>query len=219
MTLGLLGKHMLRSAAILGGFAILCAALVGLTYEGTAERIAANEREALLQSLHELVPANTLDNDIYNDTIAVQSKEWLGSKSPVTVYRARMKGKPVAAVIAAIAPDGYGGNIKLLVAVRYNGELAGVRVVAHNETPGLGDYIDTEHSNWILQFNGRSLTNPPEKLWQVKKDGGAFDSNTGATISPRAVVKAVYHALKYYNGHREQLFAATATQPEEKRHE
>lgn len=204
----MVARQMFRAAAILGGFAVLCAGLVGLTNEETRDRIAANEKAALLRSLHELIPANSHNNDIYQDSIAVQSKEWLGSKAPVMVYRARMNNEPVAAVIAAEAPDGYSGTIKLLVAVRYNGELAGVRVVTHKETPGLGDYIEAERSDWIRQFDGRSLDNPVEKLWQVKKDGGEFDQNTGATISPRAVVKAVHHALKYYNDHRDELFAA-----------
>ena len=216
----MLGKQMSSAAAILGGFAILCAGLVGLTNELTHDRIAANEKAATLHSLHELIPPSSHNNDIYNDSITAQSREWLGTKDPVMIYRARMNGQPVAAVIAAEAPDGYGGTIKLLVAIRYNGVLAGVRVVTHHETPGLGDYIEADHSDWIKQFDGRSLSNPDDKLWQVKKDGGVFD-NTGATISPRAVVKAVHHALKYYNGHRDLLFAPakTAEHSEEDNHE
>ncbi len=214
----MLSKYMLRAAAILGGFAVLCAGLVGITHESTHDRIAANEKAALLHSLHELIPAASHNNDIYNDSIAAQSKESLGSKNPVMVYRARQGDEPVAAVIAAEAPDGYSGTIKLLVAINYNGELAGVRVVAHKETPGLGDYIEAERSNWIKQFDGKSLTHPADKLWQVDKDGGVFDSNTGATITPRAVVKAVHRALKYYNSHRDLLFAA-APPKEIKHHE
>ncbi|MDZ4261709.1 MAG: electron transport complex subunit RsxG, partial [Pseudomonadota bacterium] len=197
----------------LGGFAILCAGAVGFIYDSTRVQIEDNERAARVAALHELIPPKLHDNDLYIDAITAESHNWLGSKKAVPVYRARMGGEPIAVIIAAEAPDGYSGTIKLLVAIRYNGELAGVRVVSHRETPGLGDYIEVQRSSWIRQFDGRSLTNPDEKQWQVKKDGGAFDSNTGATISPRAVVKAVHHALTYYNSHRDQLFAP-ATPPQ-----
>ncbi len=218
----MVGKQMSTAAAILGGFAILCAGAVGFIYDSTREQVEANEKAARVEKLHELIPPSLHDNDLYSDAINVESRDWLGSKKPLPVYRARMGDEPIAVIIAAEAPDGYSGTIKLLVAIRYNGELAGVRVVSHKETPGLGDYIEAERSDWIRQFAGRSLTNPDEKQWQVKKDGGAFDSNTGATITPRAIVKAVHHALTYYNGHRDLLFAPVtpAKGPEESnRHE
>jgi electron transport complex protein RnfG len=210
---------MLIGALILGLFSVAGTGLVALTYKGTAERIAENERQALLRSLHQLVTPEEHDNDIYADTIVVQDKSLLGSNNGISVYRARMGGQPVAAVIASSAPDGYNGTIKLLVGIRYDGTLAGVRVVGHRETPGLGDSIEVERSDWILGFNGRSLQNPETDGWGVKKDGGMFDQFTGATITPRAVVKAVYNTLRYYQQHREALFADgpdAATQPEGK---
>ncbi len=202
-----LGKTMLTASVILAAFAILGAGLVGLTYETTKEQIAANEREFLLRSLHELVPTDRLDNDMYSDAVAIDSREWLGTKEPVMVYRARKAGTPVAAVIATQAPDGYSGTIKLLVAINYNGELAGVRVVSHKETPGLGDAIEISRSNWIKQFDGRSLNNPGKEGWKVRKDGGVFDQLTGATITPRAIVKATYKALVFYRADRDILFS------------
>jgi electron transport complex protein RnfG len=113
--------------------------------------------------------------------------------------------------MTVVATEGYSGPIHLLVGIRYDGSLAGVRVVAQHETPGLGDGIEEDRSNWIFQFNGRSLDNPGAKGWAVRKDGGVFDQLTGATISPRAVVKAVHAALLYYRAHREQLFTTPAT--------
>ncbi len=205
-TTSLLGKSMLTAAGILAGFAILGAGLVGVTYETTKEQIAANEREFLLRSLHELIPSDTQDNDMYADAIAVKSQEWLGAKGPVMIYRARKAGEPIAAVIAAQAPDGYSGVIKLLVAINHSGELAGVRVVSHKETPGLGDAIEISRSNWITQFDGKSLSNPEKQGWKVKKDGGEFDQLTGATITPRAIVKATYKALVYFRANRDNLF-------------
>ncbi len=207
-------KNMVISAVLLGLFAIIGTGLVSLTYESTIERIAANHRATLLKSLHELIPPTLHDNDMFSDTIRVSDPTLLGSDEPVNVYRARKAGQPIAAIIETIAPDGYNGNIYLLVAINYNGQLAGVRVVNHRETPGLGDAINLSHSNWILGFNGKSLNNPEAKQWAVKRDGGIFDQFTGATITPRAVVKAVYNSLIYFNQHRDELFAPQAIEKE-----
>ncbi len=199
-------RNMLIGAMILGLFSVVGTGLVALTHQGTAERIAENERQALLRSLHQLIAPESHDNDIYNDVITVHDKALLGSRDGVSIYRARRGGQPVAAVLASSAPDGYSGTIKLLVGINYNGTLAGVRVLSHRETPGLGDGIEAERSNWILTFSGRSLLNPEEAGWKVKKDGGVFDQFTGATITPRAVVKAVHNTLRYYQQHREAIF-------------
>jgi electron transport complex protein RnfG len=125
-----------------------------------------------------------------------------------------MHGQPVAAIFTSVAPDGYSGNIKLLVGILHNGVLAGVRVISHKETPGLGDAIEADRSNWILSFNEKSLQNPPLKQWGVKKDGGFFDSFTGATITPRAVVNAVKNTLLYFQENREMIFSATTAATE-----
>jgi electron transport complex protein RnfG len=198
---------MLVGALILGLFAVAGTGLVALTHDGTAERIAENERQSLLRSLHQIISPDAHDNDIYNDTIAVIDP-LLGTNQPVMVYRARLGKLPVAAVLASIAPDGYAGTIKLLVGINYDGSIAGVRVVSHKETPGLGDAIEAERSDWILGFNGHSLREPGEERWKVKKDGGIFDQFSGATITPRAIVAAVRNTLRYYQNNREALFAA-----------
>lgn len=203
-------RNMSFSALILGLFAVIGTALVGLTYEGTKDRIAANERAALLRSLHAIVQPERHDNDIFTDVIQVTDPELLGSREPASVFRARKQGDPVAAVLSVVAPDGYGGPIKLLVGINYDGTLAGVRVVNHHETPGLGDGIEETRSNWILGFAGKSLGNPPKDKWQVKRDGGVFDQFTGATITPRAVVNAVRKALIYFASHRDALFTQGA---------
>ena len=208
----MLAKHMLKTGLLLGLFAIVGTAIVAFTFDNTAERIADNEREFLLRSLHALIPENTHDNDIYADMRLVKDPELLGSRDPVPVYRARKNGKPVALAMTPIAPDGYNGAIKLLVAIAYDGTLLGVRVVSHKETPGLGDGIEIQRSPWIKAFDGRSLSNPDEAGWHVKKDGGVFDQFTGATITPRAVVKAVRKSLQYFAEHRDALFAKTPTE-------
>lgn len=202
-----LGRNMVTAAVILGVFALIGAGLVGMTYENTKARIAENERQFLLRTLNEMVPAKAYDNDIYTDTLKVHSKALLGSEKAQTIYRARQDGKPVAAIITTTAPDGYNGDIKLLVAVDLAGQIGGVRVLSHQETPGLGDAIESEKSDWITNFYGHSLFAPDPQGWRVKKDGGIFDQFTGATITPRAVVDAVHKALIFYYLNREALFA------------
>jgi electron transport complex protein RnfG len=207
-----LPKHMLQMALLLGAFTVIGAGMVALTHDATAERIAIEERTTLLRTLNSLVPSTLHDNDISADIITVASKEFLGTDEPVTVYRARLNDTPVAAIMSPIAPDGYSGAIKLLVAIRYDGTLSGVRVIAHHETPGLGDAIEIERSGWITAFDGKSLSNPDTAGWRVKKDGGAYDQFTGATITPRAVVKAVHKCLQYFSANREALFASLPTE-------
>jgi len=199
-------RPVLISAIFLFLFAIIGTGLVAYIFESTEERIAENQRRALLKSLNELVPEELYDNDIYADILYVQNGELLGTDAPVPVYRARKNGWPVAAVLAPVAPDGYNGSIRLLVAIQLNGKLAGVRVIQHRETPGLGDRIEAERSDWVLEFNGKSLLDPQENNWKVKRDGGTFDQFTGATITPRAVVKAVEEALLYYKAYGQTLF-------------
>ena len=148
------------AAFILGAFAVLGVGLVSATYEGTKERIAENERLALLRKLQAIVPAESVDNDMVTDVIEVSHPELLGAKQ-TSVHRGRMGGKPVAAVLTPVVPDGYSGPIKLLVAVRSDGSLSGVRVVSHKETPGLGDKVEEERSDWIHDFVDKSLGNPP----------------------------------------------------------
>jgi electron transport complex protein RnfG len=201
----MLARHMIRSALLLGLFGVLGTGVVALTYEGTAERIAQAEREFMLRSLNAVIPKELYNNDIFNDYIEVNSP-LLNSKAPSPIFRARKDGRPSALAIICVAPDGYVGPIKLIVGMDTTGTVTGVRVLSHKETPGLGDAIEEKRSNWIHSFEGHSLQNPELKGWQVKRDGGKFDQFTGATITPRAVVKAVRNALKYYQETGETLF-------------
>ena len=196
----------LISGVLLGLFGVLGAGLVGLSHEGTAERIAHNEREALLQQIHVLVPREAIDNDMLNDFVEISAPEDLGVEQ-TRVYLGRRQGEPVAAVLSPVATPGYAGPIQLVVAIRYDGTLAGVRVLSHRETPGLGDKIEAERSDWILGFAGKSLLDPRPSEWKVKRDGGVFDQFTGATITPRTIVRSVKTALEYFAANRLDLFA------------
>lgn len=198
----------LIAAALLAAFAVLGSLLAAASYVGTAERIAQNERDALLRQLGEIVPQTEYDNRLLQDTLNIQAPGALGAKQTL-VYRARKAGQPVAAIFSPVIAQGYSGAIALVIGVREDGTLAGVRVLSHKETPGLGDKIEQRRSDWISKFTGRSLTNPAPADWKVKRDGGDFDQFTGATITPRAVVRAVRQTLEYYALHQTQLFAKT----------
>jgi len=198
----------LISGALLGLFGIAGAGLVGFSHEVTKARIVQNERDALLQQLEVLLPLDSFDNDLLEDTIDIHAPELLGGEA-TRVYRGRKGGEPVAIVLNPVITQGYSGAIKLIVAIRKDGTLSGVRVLSHRETPGLGDKIEARRSDWIDSFRDKSLLAPEDSGWKVKRDGGAFDQFTGATITPRAVVRGVRSALLYFNDHKLTLFAQT----------
>ena len=166
-----------------------------------------NERQMLLKSVSSVLDNVQYDNDILEDTLKVYDKTQLGHDSPALIDRVRKDTNPIAAVMTVIAPNGYSGQIKLLVGINTNNVITGVRVVKHKETPGLGDGIEKQRSDWIDIFLGKSLHNPKVGGWKVKRDGGEFDQLTGATITPRAIVGAVYKALRYFRTHYVEIFS------------
>jgi electron transport complex protein RnfG len=199
-----ISRSMLKNALVLGLFAIGTVGSVALLQQGTATRIAAAEREAQVRALAEILPAGSYDNHLLDNRIELNAPE-LGHRSPQSAYLALKGEQPSALILPVTAPDGYSGAIHLLVGIFADGRLAGVRVLGHRETPGLGDKIELAKSDWIRSFEGKSLSNPGEDGWAVKKDRGDFDQFAGATITPRAVVKAVHGALRYFDKHRTQL--------------
>jgi electron transport complex protein RnfG len=200
----------LRAALLLIAGLLGTIAVVTAISHLTSERIARNETLWLISKLDALVPLTMRDNDVYADRIQVQSRDLLGADAPVTAYRARKQDKPVAVILSPIAPDGYGGSIELLVAIAYDGSVLGVQVLAHRETQGIGDGFEPRRSDWLQSFNHRSLDNPDAARWAIRKDGGDFEQFTGASVTPRAIVKAVRRSLEYYRAHREMLFDAPA---------
>lgn len=198
-------RSILRNSVILGLFAVATVGMIAVTQQTTAERISEAQRRVQLSALNEIVPHDQHDNDLLTDSFTVQDRQYLSLSAPTNAYRARQGERVSAVILPVVAPDGYSGRIDLLVGIRADGSIAGVRSVSHRETPGLGDKIDAGKSQWILSFNGKSLSMPIPEQWAVKKDGGQFDQFTGATITPRAVVKAVYQALTYFDQHRAAL--------------
>ncbi|MBY5920082.1 electron transport complex subunit RsxG [Ferrimonas balearica] len=199
---------MKKNGLLLALFGIACAGVVALTYEGTKSQIAEQQRRQLMNTLHQIIPADRYDNELYNQCLLLSSPQYLGSKAPQPAFLATKNGEPTAIAIETTAPDGYNGDINIIVGIDWNGEVLGVRTLSHQETPGLGDLIELRRSDWVLSFNGYRLENEKDPRWAVKRDGGEFDQFTGATITPRAYVGAVRKVLNYFNRNRDTLVNA-----------
>jgi len=193
---------------LLAGFALLASALLGLADYNTRDVIKLRLQEDLRASLAEVIPASYYDNNLLEDTVYIKSKDEQIGADETLVYLARKKGKVNAVSFRLVAVGGYSGTINLIMGVDRNNQVLGVRVISHAETPGLGDKIEVSKSDWILNFEGHSLQNLTIEQWAVKKDGGNFDQFSGATITPRAIVKAVYRGLMFFKNHRAELLAA-----------
>lgn len=196
-----------QGAAILALLTGLGAGAATLTWNLTSTTIERNDLAPVLHKAEEALAARGLAEDLYRGALMMPADPQLGMSQPFRVYRVVHAGAVAAVVLPVIAPNGYRGPIELLVGIRADGRLSGATVLKDEETPGIGDRIEREKSPWILQFNGHSLTNPPEAAWHLRQDGGAFDGMSGATITPRAVVNAVHNALQYFEYHKNQLLA------------
>ncbi|WP_413112082.1 electron transport complex subunit RsxG [Thaumasiovibrio sp. DFM-14] len=199
-----------KNAKVLTIAAILSTGLVAITHQLTASTIADQQRRQLLATLEQVIPATLYDNDLAQSCLTLEAPESLGTPQPMPAYLASQAGAPSAIAIEAIAPDGYNGNIHLVVGIDLEGKVLGVRILEHQETPGLGDKIDTRVTRWVDNFVGRRLSKNNQSDWQVRKDGGQFDQFTGATITPRAVVNAVRNAGLYFLREQTNIIDAAA---------
>jgi electron transport complex protein RnfG len=189
---------------------LITALILASTDRVTEVRIAESERLAAQKALFEIVPLALHNNDLLVDLQPIPEQYWLalGLDNGGDVHIARLDDQPVAAIVPSITTDGYSGDIAMIVGINFDGTVAGVRVVDHKETPGLGDKVELRKSDWILSFNGKSLNNPEISKWNVKKDRGDFDQFTGATITPKAVIHQIAKTLEYFEKDRERLLSA-----------
>ena len=202
-----------RTAIILFLFVVIFTALLASAYLWTLPTIQAAAVEEKMKLIGEVLPGSHYDNDLLNNTVRIAATDSLGLDEDSIAYRASKNCKPSAVVLEAVAPDGYAGKIRLMIAVGADGAVIGVRVTQHKETPGLGDYIEPKKDKnkdrpWIAQFDGLTPTAIDAPQWKVKKDGGRFDSMAGATVTPRAVIKAVRKAALYVAANHERFFAS-----------
>ncbi|WP_299136571.1 electron transport complex subunit RsxG [uncultured Vibrio sp.] len=195
-----------KNGLVLAIFACASTGLVAVTHYLTKDQIKQQEQAQLLSVLNQVIPHDLHDNELFSSCTLVQAEE-LGTEQAMPAYIAKLNDEPSAIAIEAIAPDGYNGAIKVIVGMKTDGTILGTRVLSHQETPGLGDKIDLRVSDWILSFAGKQVTDSNLDRWKVRKDGGDFDQFTGATITPRAVVKSVKQAVQYVNQNNQVLLA------------
>ncbi len=195
---------------MLAAIAAICTALVAFTHRVTGERIAANEQAWLEQSLHPVLSGLAFYSGVSDSKLTIPAPHDLPGSEDALIYRVYTGEAPVAALFVVSARDGYSGAIRLLVGIDVEGTVTGVHVLEHRETPGLGDQVETTKSDWVQQFDGRSLGDPQVNGWKIRRDGGEFDQLTGASVTPRAIVKAVRETLLYFDANREAVFGAAA---------
>jgi len=198
----------LKSGITLAVIAAICTALVASTYQLTHERIAANEQAWLEQSLQPALSGLFFDSGVSESRVTIPAPHGLPGSEDAVIYRVYSGDTPVAALFVVSARDGYAGAIRFLIGIDIDGAVTGVHVLSHRETPGLGDRIESSKSEWVKQFDGRSLIDPQTSGWKIKRDGGEFDQLTGASVTPRAVIKAIRETLSYFDANRDTVFAA-----------
>lgn len=201
-----LRRRLIRTGAPLLVLALASALLIAAAHKATGDRIEDSRRSHTLSIVRDAMPLE-FDNDLLRDVTEVTEPAYLGTDQPVSVFRARHGETPVGVVLMPVVAGGYNGRIELAVGIAYDGTITGVRVGRHAETEGLGDQVHQSRSRWILGFTGRSLGGTDPAAWAVASDGGEFDQISGATITPRGVIRAVKSALEYHDLNRDRLYA------------
>ncbi|MDH3612121.1 MAG: electron transport complex subunit RsxG [Gammaproteobacteria bacterium] len=208
-------QTVIKTGMTLAVIAAICTALVAATYQLTEDRIAANEKALLEKSLQPALAGVFYDSSVSESRLVLQPPHDLPGNDAAIIYRVFSAEQPVAVLFVVTARDGFSGAIRILVGVGFDGTVTGVRILQHRETPGLGDKIDSTRSDWVFQFDGRSMGDPVVTAWGIKGDGGEFDQLTGASITPRAVIKAIRDTLIYFDAHRDEIFSLPATEETE----
>jgi len=208
-------QSIIKTGLTLAVIAAICTALVALTFQATRERIAANEKALLEQSLQPALAGTFYDSGVSESRLVLQPPHGLPGNDPAVIYRVFAEGKPVAALFAVTARDGFSGPIRILVGIGVDGMVTGVRILQHRETPGLGDKIESARSDWVFQFDGRSMGDPVATGWAIEIDGGEFDQLTGASVTPRAIIKAIRDTLIYFESHQDAIFLSKSSEEDE----
>jgi len=205
-------QPVIKTGLTLALIAAVCTALVAGTYQLTVDRIVANKKALLEQSLQPALAGLSYDSGVSESRLVLQPPHELPGNDAAVIYRVFAEEKPVAALFAVTARDGFSGPIRVLLGIEFDGTVTGVRILQHRETPGLGDKIESARSDWVFQFNRRALGDPVATGWAIKRDGGEFDQLTGASVTPRAVIKVVRDTLVYFDVHRDEIFSSPATE-------
>lgn len=205
-------RSVINTGVTLAIIAAICTALVAATYHVTVDRIAANEKALLEKSLQPAIAGIFYDGSVSESRLVITPPHDLPGSGAAIIYRVYAENRPVAALFVVTARDGFAGPIRILLGVDASGLVTGVRILQHRETPGLGDKIEPTRSDWVFQFDGRSMGDPLATGWAIRGDGGDFDQLTGASITSRSVVTAVRDTLIYFDAHRDEIFTLPAAE-------
>ena len=205
-------RSVINTGVTLAIIAAICTALVAATYHVTVDRIAANEKALLEKSLQPAIAGIFYDGSVSESRLIITPPHDLPGSGAAIIYRVYAENRPVAALFVVTARDGFAGPIRILLGVDASGLVTGVRILQHRETPGLGDKIEPTRSDWVFQFDGRSMGDPLATGWAIRGDGGDFDQLTGASITSRSVVTAVRNTLIYFDAHRDEIFTLPAAE-------
>jgi len=208
-------QSIIKTGLTLAVIAAICTALVALTFQATRERIAVNEKALLEQSLQPALAGTFYDSGVSESRLVLPPPHGLPGNDPAVIYRVFAEGEPVAALFAVTARDCFSGPIRILVGIDVDSMVTGVRILQHRETPGLGDKIESARSNWVFQFDGRSMGDPVATGWAIEIDGGEFDQLTGASVTPRAIIKAIRDTLIYFESHQDAIFLSESSEEDE----
>ncbi|MFT5396015.1 MAG: electron transport complex protein RnfG [Gammaproteobacteria bacterium] len=184
---------------------VTCVIAIFVVNQITKDKIETNKQKAALAIITEVLPLE-YDNDLFADNINLDVPDKINNTGSITVYRARLNNQPVAVSLIPVITKGYNGNISLIIGIRYDGVLTGIRVLRHNETEGFGDQAHQDKTDWLQVFNSTSISTLPEEKWAIKKDGGEFDQLSGATITSRSIINTIYTTLEFYSSHREDFY-------------
>ncbi len=205
-------RSVINTGVTLAIIAAICTTLVAATYHLTVDRIAANDKALLEQSLQPAIAGIFYDGSVSESRLVIPPPHDLPGSGAAIIYRVYAENQPVAALFVVTARDGFSGPIRILLGVDASGVVTGVRILQHRETPGLGDKIESTRSDWVFQFDGRSMGDPLVTGWAIRGDGGDLDQLTGASITSRSVVTAVRDTLIYFEAHRDEIFTLPAAE-------
>tara|TARA_B110000003_G_scaffold11518_2_gene11619 strand:- start:7505 stop:8137 length:633 start_codon:yes stop_codon:yes gene_type:complete len=194
-----------RTVLVMIIFGVFFSTILQFIYTQTNPVILKSEAAAKERLLLQVISKDLYNNDLINSFIEIKPNKKLKNKKTIKGYIAKKNNKVAAVILETRAPDGYSGEIKILVGIDIKGYILGTRVVKHQETPGLGDYIDIIKSDWINIFTYSSLENTTKIEWAVQKDQGKFDYVAGATITARAVVKAIKESLNFFKENKLEM--------------
>ena len=186
-------KDILRLIIALTVISAAAGVILAVTNKVTTAPITSAAQKETVEALAAVLPPFDNDPNRCATTFTEKGQTW-------NFHVGRKAGVFTGAAFEASSPNGYGGEIRLMVGITAANEIKCIKILAQKETPGLGTKI-TE-APFISQFDGKRIHGT---VWSVKKDQGDFDAVTGATISSRAVLGAIKAGLDVYGKHAEEI--------------